>query len=183
MKKEIKLSQVERKMEGIENVDYVVCKLCKRQMKAIQGPHLKHAHNITSKQYREMFPDAKMLSDDYTGGFRQHKGKHMKEEKYRKMFSEMNKGEKNINSKCRTTEQQRKERSPFAKEFYDKRGLSEDHRSLFNTEVAKNRSYTTQIDYYINKGFSNKEAKIYLFEKINSKLDNKHLNLNFQIAN
>lgn len=152
-------------MEKIEGVDYVICKLCNKQMEAIQGRHLTCTHGINSTQYKELFPDAKLLPDNYKGGFRQQQGKHMKEEKYRKMFSEKNKGEKNKNSKKNTTEQQRKERSPFAKEFYIKRGLSEDIRKQFNINVAKNRTYTTQLQYWKNKGFSHEDAFIMLKER------------------
>ena len=112
-----------------------------------------------------MFPNAKMLADSYTGGFRQHRGKHMKEEKYRKMFSEKMSGENNRNSKTKTTEQQRKERSPFAKEFYEKRNIDDNNRINFITEVSENRSYTTELSYYVNKGFSEEESKILLKDR------------------
>jgi len=151
--------------EKIEGIDYVVCKLCNKQMGAIQGRHLTCTHGINSKEYKKLFPDAKMLPDNYKGGFRQSRGKHMKEERYRKMLSEKFSGQNNRNSKSNTTEQQRKERSPFAKEFYEKRNLSENIRKEFNDNVAKNRSYTTQVEYYINKGFSEDEAKFYLKER------------------
>jgi very-short-patch-repair endonuclease len=151
--------------EKIEGIDYVTCKLCNRKMGAIQGSHLINTHKINSKQYKQMFPDAKMLPDNYKGGFRQSRGKHMKEEKYRKMFSEKFSGQNNRNSKSNTTEQERKERSPFAKEFYVKRSLSEEDRKHFNGIVSKNRIYTTQLEYYIKKGFSNEDASEMLKER------------------
>jgi len=149
----------------IENIDYVICKLCGKKMEAIQGRHLTCTHKINSTQYKEMFPDAKMLPDNYKGGFRQHLGKHMKEEKWRKWASEKSTGQNNQNSKTNATEKQRKERSPFAKEFYIKKGLTEKDRKQFNANVAKNRMYTTQLQYYIEKGFIEKDAKIMLKER------------------
>jgi len=154
--------------EKIEGIDYVICRLCNKKMEAVQGRHLTCTHGINSKQYKEMFPDAKMLPDNYKGGFRQYHGKHMKEEKYRKMFSEKFSGQKNINSKTNTTEKERKERSPFSKEFYEKKGLSEQQRLEFINNVAKNRTYTTTLEYYINKGFSEDEAKIILKDRQNT---------------
>lgn len=151
--------------EKIEGKDYVICKLCGKQMKAIQGRHLTVTHGITSKEYQQMFPGEKMLPDNYAGGFRQHKGKHMKEEKYRKMFSDKWKGENNRNSKKNTTEQQRKERSPFSKEFYVKRNLPDENRAKLIDDVSKNRSYNTQLSYYTDKGFSEDEAKILLKDR------------------
>lgn len=151
--------------EKIEGKDYVICKLCGKHMQAIQGRHLTITHGITSKQYQEMFPGAKMLPDNYKGGFRQHKGKHMKEEKYRQMFSDKWKGENNPNSKKNTTEQQRKERSPFSKEFYVKRNLPDENRTKLIDDVSKNRSYNTQLSYYIDKGFSEDEARILLKDR------------------
>lgn len=151
--------------EKIEGKDYVVCKLCGKHMRAIQGRHLTVTHNITSKEYQQMFPGAKMLPDNYKGGFRQSRGKHMKEEKYRKMFSDKWKGENNRNSKKNTTEQQRKERSPFSKEFYVKRNLPDENRAKLIDDVSKNRSYTTQLSYYTDKGYSEEEAKILLKDR------------------
>ena len=67
-------------------------------------------------------------------------------------------GQNNGMSSTNRTEQQRKESSPFSKEFYIKRGLSEEDRKKFNENLAKNRSYNTQLEYYINKGMSEEEA-------------------------
>ena len=151
--------------DKIEGIDYVTCKLCGKKMEAIQGRHLTCTHGITSKEYKEMFPGAKMLPDNYKGGFRQSRGKHMKEEKYREMFSKKISGQNNRNSKSNTTEQERKERSPFTKEFYVKRNLPDENRVKFIDNVSQNRSYNTQLDYYLEKGFSEEESKILLKDR------------------
>lgn len=74
-------------------------------------------------------------------------------------------GQNNGMSSTNRTEQQRKESSPFSKEFYIKRGLSENDRKKFNENVAKNRSYNTQLEYYINKGMSEEEAHKALYNR------------------
>ena len=74
-------------------------------------------------------------------------------------------GQNNGMSSTNRTEQQRKESSPFSKEFYIKRGLSENDRKKFNENVAKNRSYNTQLEYYINKGMSEEEAHEALYNR------------------
>jgi hypothetical protein len=38
-----------REIQGMENIDYVVCKLCNHKMEAIQGRHLTCTHGINSK--------------------------------------------------------------------------------------------------------------------------------------
>ncbi len=40
-----------------ENIDFVVCQICGKQMKQITYKHLKF-HNITTKQYKEQYPNS-----------------------------------------------------------------------------------------------------------------------------
>lgn len=74
-------------------------------------------------------------------------------------------GQNNGMSASNRTEQQRKESSPFSKEFYIKRGLQEEDRKKFNDDVSKNRSYNTKLSYYINQGLSEEEAYLKLKER------------------
>lgn len=74
-------------------------------------------------------------------------------------------GQNNGMSSTNRTEQERKESSPFSKEFYIKRGLSEEDRKKFNENVANNRMYNTRLDYYINKGMSEEEAHKALYNR------------------
>ena len=71
-------------------------------------------------------------------------------------------GQNNGMSSTNRTEQERKESSPFSKEFYIKRGLLEKDRKKFIENVANNRTYNTRLEYYINKGMSEEEAHIAL---------------------
>lgn len=84
------------------------------------------------------------------------------------MFSELNKGENNPNSKANTTEQQRKSRSPFSKKFYEIRNLSEGERLSFINKVTKLKpveSWNTHIEFYTNKGLSYEDAKLALSKR------------------
>ena len=43
-----------KEKEGIENVDYVVCKICGIKSGRLYGKHLQ-SHGITSAEYKEKF--------------------------------------------------------------------------------------------------------------------------------
>lgn len=43
--------------------DTVICMICKKEFKQISGSHVKKYHNITLKEYKEMFKGAEILSD------------------------------------------------------------------------------------------------------------------------
>lgn len=66
-------------------------------------------------------------------------------------------GENNPNSKSNTTLEQRQERSPFSKKFYEKRNLTEEDRHNFTSNIK--REYNTQLSYWLHKGYSETEAK------------------------
>jgi predicted transcriptional regulator len=45
---------------GVEGEDYIVCQICKKPYKILMDcGHLKE-HNITSEEYKKLFPNAKM---------------------------------------------------------------------------------------------------------------------------
>ena len=46
----------------IENIDYVICKLCGKQSKRITGSHIVRVHKMSLVQYRIQFPDAIVTS-------------------------------------------------------------------------------------------------------------------------
>ena len=94
----------------------ITCKICGKQSTRIYGAHLK-SHGLTSDEYKKMFPGELLCSESDSKETCKNSGKHMKEEKYKKMFSEKILGENNPNHKSKTTEEQRKERSPFSKNF------------------------------------------------------------------
>jgi hypothetical protein len=148
--------------------DYIICEICKEKVNRIYGAHLKR-HKMTSKEYKEKYPNSPLTCKTDFKNTSKNSGLHMKEEKYKKIFAEKIKGEKNPNHKSKTTEKERKERSPFSVEFYLKKNIPEnDIENLlenFKKEAIKDRSYTTNIDYYLNKGYSQEESEKMLHER------------------
>lgn len=135
----------------------VTCRLCGDQCKRIYGKHLKFKHNdISTKEYKNMFPGAPLQSKSDEIKTAKNSGKHMKNEKYKKMFSEMFSGEKNPNHRSKTTEIERKSRSPYSTEFI--KWETEDQRNEFISKINEYRPNSTKLDYWIQKGYSHEEA-------------------------
>ena len=51
-----------KKLMGVESVDYVVCQVCGGRFRSITFLHLK-THNITSIEYKKLYPDAEFQCD------------------------------------------------------------------------------------------------------------------------
>ena len=146
--------------------DFIICKWCNKPVKRIYGKHIKFSHpGKTSNDYKKEFPGEPLMCDSDRKNISRNSGKHMSQEKYRKMASEKSKGQNNINSKTKTTKQQRKERSPFSKDFYIKRGLSSEDRTVFINSALKDREFTTNINYYLKRSYSQKEAEVKLKDR------------------
>lgn len=143
----------------------VTCKICGKQSKRIYGRHLS-SHGLTSEQYLEKYPNSKLYCDSDYEKTTKNSGKHMKEDKYKKMFSEKIKGKNNPNHKSKTTEEERRSRSPFSTEFIKYDNVEE--RNDFVKMVNDNKtpeSYNTKIEYWLSKGYNYEEAKIKLSER------------------
>ena len=150
-----------------DNEKTVTCRICGENSSRIYGKHLKFKHNMTSKEYRKLFPDAPLSSKSDLKNTTKNSGKHMKQEKYKKMFSEMFSGENNPNHTSRATEEERKSRSPFSKKFikYENVENLEEHISDFAKKALKNRIGSTTIEYFIQKGLSEDNARKELKER------------------
>jgi len=144
----------------IDTDEKITCRICGSSMKNIAGKHIQVKHGVSCDEYKMMFPDAPTQSKNYIKKTSKNSGKHMKEEKYKKMFSEMFIGDKNPNHKSNTTEGERKSRSPFSKEFTNYKGVSDVEKviSNFAKEAIKNRITTNQKLYWINMGYSEDES-------------------------
>jgi len=152
-------------MEINDNRETVTCRICGEQCKRIYGKHLKFKHNdMKTDEYKKLYPGAPIMALSDKDKTTINSGKHMKEEKYKKMFSDMFKGDKNPNHKSNTTEDERKSRSPFSKDFIKYDGVKnvEEHISTFAKLAIKNRVSDTTIGYYINQGHDEEIAKIML---------------------
>jgi hypothetical protein len=142
-------------MEEIDNL--ITCRICGEKCKRIYGKHLKHKHNgMSSKEYKKLFPGSPLMCKSDLKQTTKNSGKHMKEEKYKKMFSDMFSGEKNPNHKSNTTSEERKSRSPFSKEF--KNYESDEERLNFIKSVNEEKPNPTKLEYWIDKGFTEDES-------------------------
>lgn len=151
-----------------DNEETITCRLCGEQCKRIYGIHMKNKHKgITTDDYKRMFPGAPITSPLDKMSTSKNSGKHMKDEKYKKMFSKMFSGENNPNHKTKTTEIERKKRSPFSKEFvkYEDIENVEEHISKFAKEAIKDRIGSTTVEYFINKGYNEEKAQKMLSER------------------
>jgi len=156
--------------KGVEGVDYVVDRWNGLVTPRIYGVWMRNMHpDRTLDEYKKEFPEAPLYCENDYKNTSKNSGKHMKNEKYKKMFSEKFKGEKNPMHKSKHTEQELKENSPFSKYFYIKRGYSEEEAENkvheFAKESLKDRIGPTQIEYYLNQGMSEEDAKEALSER------------------
>jgi very-short-patch-repair endonuclease len=141
--------------EIIDNSNEVTCRICGRKSKRLYGGHLKY-HSLTSEEYLRMFPGAPLMASSD----KEKMGKHMKEDKYKKMFREMYIGERNPNHKINTTEEQRKSRSPFSKDFIKYANIDDKENvvSNFAKEALKDRVSPLQKEYYLLRGHSEEDS-------------------------
>jgi hypothetical protein len=148
-------------MEINDNNEAVTCRICGDQCKRIYGKHLKFAHNnMTTVEYKNLFPGAPIMALCDREKTTINSGKHMKEERYKKMFSEKIKGNKNPNHKSNTSESDRRSRSPFSKDFIKYDGIEnvEEHISTFAKLAIKDRISDTTLQYYLDKGYNEEES-------------------------
>jgi len=122
---------------------------------------------MTTDEYKKIYPGAPIMALSDKEKTSTNSGKHMKDDKYKKIFSDMIKGEKNPNHKSKTSEEQRKSRSPFSKEFIKYEGIKniEEHISRFVKDAIKDRISDTNIQYYINRGYDEETSKEMLSER------------------
>jgi len=138
-----------------DSYEFITCRECGKQSKRLYGGHLK-SHGMTSEDYLKKFPNAPLMAKKDT----EKMGKHMKEEKYKKMFSEKFSGENNPNHVSKTTEEERRSRSPFSKDFIKyKDDKTDEQRKFFVQEALKDRVLTTSIRYYLDKGYNEEVAE------------------------
>ena len=124
---------------GIENYDYVKCPICGLKSVQLNGPHFVYIHKMSFNEFKRLFPNQKITADNY--------------------INNTLKGDNNPNSKVNASEEKRKANSPFAKEFYESRGISLEKRDKFIKDVNKKTLKNTRIDYYLSKGYSYEEAE------------------------
>lgn len=140
-----------------DNDETVTCRIDGKQYKRIYGRVLSR-FGLYSDEYKILFPNAPLGTQDDRKNTSKSCGLYMREPYYRQLYSEKFMGEKNPNHTAKTTEQERKERSPFSVEFYKKHDIGKTREELYD-DIKKIAVYNTQPQYYINRGFSAEEAK------------------------
>ena len=128
----------------IEDTDeYITSRIDGSKRKRIYGRYLQSI-GLTSEEYKILFPDAPLMSGDDNRSTSKNSGKHMKDEYYKKLFSEKFKGQNNPNHKCNTTKEERQIRSPFSKKFYN----NEKEYNLFINKINNNKKHNTRRDFF-----------------------------------
>lgn len=156
-------------LEGIEGKDYVIDLWTGNPTPSIVGSYINKFHpDKTIEDYKLDFPNAQLMCSKYLKNISKNSGKFMRLPEYKKKYSEMFKGDKNPNSKLNATIEERQSRSPFSKKFYEHRNLPLSDRNTFIKNIIKSKSpssWNTKIEYYINKGLTNEEAKLALSKR------------------
>lgn len=124
--------------DKIKNVDYVECPLCGLKSKQLNSAHFVYNHNMTFKFFKEVFIDQLITAP--------------------KHIENTLAGQNNPMSKEKRSDVQRKQNSPFSKEFYIYRNIPLEEYYNFINNVKSKKTYNTQLDYYINKGLSYEDA-------------------------
>lgn len=132
-------------LQGTENIDYVICQICGMKAHQLGDAHFKVFHNSSLSKYKQLYPAAKITSQRF--------------------IQENLAGDNNPGSIEKTTEQERKERSPYSEEFYKKRNIDLSKRTELLNYIAANREYNTKLSYYLKQGFNREQSIEKLHER------------------
>lgn len=156
-------------LKGVEGVDYVIDLWNGLPTTRITGRWFNERHpGRTIEEYKKEFPNAQLVCSSTSKKISDNSKEHMNRPEMKKHFSEMFSGDKNPNAKCNTTEEYRKSLSPFSKSFKGYEGLSEKEKE---EKIRKNLKYDkigrtpNQIEYWINRGYNEEEAKLLVSER------------------
>ncbi len=145
---------------GVEGEDYIIDKWNGLPVVRMFGAWMRHMHpGKTIEDYRRDFPGAKVAADKDIMNFCRSSGKFMQNEEYKKKYSEMMRGERNPMHKSNTTEEFRKSNSPFSDSFYLSRGIDVSLKKKCIEKAKNNRKNNTRLDFYLNLGMNEKDAK------------------------
>ena len=149
--------------DGIEGVDYIIDLWNGLPTTRIAGRWIKERHpGRTIDEYKKEFPDAPLVCGKTSNKLSEISKSYMNRPEVKQYLSDLFKGDKNPNAKCNTTEEQRKAISPFSKSFknYDRMTNEEkDQQIRAYRQTDRDDRNTNQIKYWVNKGYSEDEAK------------------------
>ena len=156
-------------LKGVENVDYVIDRWNGLPTTRITGRWFNERHpGRTIEEYIKEFPDAKLVCEKTHNMISENTTKSMNRPEMKKLFSERISGEKNPNAKCNTTEEQRRSVSPFSKSFKGYEGMNDkDKENIISSHLQYDRKdrVTSQIGYWIKRGYSEEDAKKIVSER------------------
>ena len=149
--------------DGIEGVDYIIDLWNGLPTTRISGRWIKERHpGRTIDEYKKEFPDAPLVCGKTSNKLSEISKSYMNRPEVKQYLSDLFKGDKNPNAKCNTTEEQRKAISPFSKSFKNYDGMTNEEKEQQIREYRqtdRDDRNTNQIKYWVNKGYSEDEAK------------------------
>lgn len=150
-------------LEGVEGEDYIIDLWNGLPTTRIAGRWIKERHpGRTIDEYKKEFPNAPLVCGKMSKKISEASKSYMNRPDVKQHFSDMFKGDKNPNAKCNTTEEYRKSISPFSKSFKKYEGMSDEEKEKQIREYLqcdRDDRNTNQVKYWINKGYSEDEAK------------------------
>lgn len=159
----------EKLLEGVEGVDYIIDLWNGYATKLINGKWMEVHHPGKSiEDYKMEFPDAPLICSSTSKKISDNTRELMNIPEMKKFYSERFSGDKNPNAKCNTTEEHRKSISPFSKSFKGYAGMTEDEIDKHIAgciKLDKAGRTTNQIEYWINKGYCEDEAREMVSER------------------
>lgn len=149
--------------DGIEGVDYIIDLWNGLPTTRIAGRWIKERHpGRTIDEYKKEFPDAPLVCGKTSNKLSEMSKSYMNRPEVKQYLSDLFKGDKNPNAKCNTTEEQRKAISPFSKSFKNYDGMTNEEKEQQIREYRqtdRDDRNTNQVKYWVNKGYSEDEAK------------------------
>lgn len=150
-------------LNGIEGEDYIIDLWNGLPTTRIAGRWIKKRHpGRTIDEYKKEFPDAPLVCGKMSKRISESVKSYMNRPEVKEYYSNLFKGDKNPNAKCNTTEEYRKSISPFSKSFKKYDGMTDEEKEKQIKEYRqddRDDRNTNQVKYWINKGYSEEEAK------------------------
>lgn len=157
-------SQKKLKAGGL-NIDYVVDMWNGYVTPRIYGKWMAVMHpGKTTADYLSEFPGAPLYCQKDKDATCKNAGLHMKDPTYRKMASDAIKGKQNPNHKSKVNKETRQSRSPFSKKFKEYKS-DEDRKEFLDSIDWSARITSTQLEWWLNKGYNEEEAQKLLKER------------------
>ena len=161
--KSILIAKQNKLLKGVEGEDYIIDLWNGLPTTRIAGRWFKKRHpGRTIDEYKKEFPDALLVCGKISKRISESAKSYMNRPEIKQKYSDLFKGDKNPNAKCNTTEEHRKSISPFSKSFQKYDGMTDEEKEKQIKEYRqddRDDRNTNQVKYWLNKGYSEEEAK------------------------